>query len=386
MSQQEQWVNQLKKELKAETLSEFQSDIEGLRWEFTDNNKSLPSFDFSNTSNASCIFYSFYKVKDAKQSNIEILKDLNQGTQGLLICWDKSPDFDQLFNGVLFEYIQSRVMVRNTEDFTLINQWIKQRNPANFTVELSTFQEDATLRIDGFSMHAVGANAWQELAYVCKELEMQLLIIPQNQEITVEFGVGENFMIEAVKITAFQWLSEALITKHGRKDLNITLRARLGWRNKSVGELHTNQIRQTSEALCALVAGVNQLCITPYDQFFEEDPSELSRRMAVNIGHILKEESHLDWFNGLIKGSYITTHLIHQLCNKVWEELALTEGFEDKLKSAIQATISLRKMRISDQNDRFIGINYLMNTSEKQAYSPKETGALGLPYLFFETI
>ena len=43
-------------------------------------------------------------------------------------------------------------------------------------------------------------------------------------------------------------------------------------------------------------------------------------------------------------------------------------------------------MRISDQSDRFIGINYLMNTSEKQSYSPKETGALGLPYLFFETI
>ncbi|MFM1809403.1 MAG: hypothetical protein RLZZ382_628, partial [Bacteroidota bacterium] len=70
MSQQEQWVNQLKKELKAESLSEFQSDIEGLRWEFTDNNESLPSFDFSNSSNATCTFYSFYKVKDAKQSNI----------------------------------------------------------------------------------------------------------------------------------------------------------------------------------------------------------------------------------------------------------------------------------------------------------------------------
>ena len=164
---QEQWVNQLKKELKAESLSEFQSDIEGLRWEFTDNNKSLPSFDFSNTSNETCTFYSFYKVKHAKQSNIEILKDLNQGTQGLLICWDKLPDIDQLFNGVLFEYIQTRVMVRNSADLTLINQWIKQRNPANFTVEFSTFQEDATLRIDGFSMYAVGANAWQGNFEVC---------------------------------------------------------------------------------------------------------------------------------------------------------------------------------------------------------------------------
>jgi len=386
MSQQEHWVKQLKKELKSESLSEFQSDIEDLRWEFNDNNECLPSFDFSSTSHAPSTFYSFYKVNDAKQSNIEILKDLNQGTQGILICWDKLPDLDQLFKGVLFEYIQTSVMVRNSEDLVHVNHWISERNPANFTVEFSTFQKDTSLRIDGFSLYAVGANAWQELAYVCKELETQLHTIPQHQEITVEFGVGENFIVEASKITAFQWLSEALLTKHGRKDLSITLRARLGWRNKSVGELHTNQIRQSSEALCALVAGVNHLCITPYDQFFEKDSSELSRRMAINIGHILKEESHLDWFNGLIKGSYISTHLIHQLCNKVWEELTLKEEFENKLKSAIRATISLRQMRISEQSDRFIGINYLVNSSEKQTYSHKETGAFGLPYLFFETI
>lgn len=386
MSQQEQWVNQLKKELKSESLSEFQSEIEGLRWEFKDNNESLPSFDFSNTNNVPCTFYSFYKVNDAKQSNIEILNDLNQGTQGLLIRWDNIPDFDQLFKDVLFEYIQTRVMVSNTEDLVHVNEWIRQRNPANFMVEFSLCLKDTSLRIDGFSVYAVGANAWQELTYVCEKLETHLPTIPQHQEITVEFGVGENFIIEAAKITAFQWLSEALLTKHGRNDLNITLRARLGWRNKSVGELHTNQIRQSSEALCALVAGVNQLCITPYDQFFEKESVGLSRRMAINIGHILKEESHLDWFNGLMKGSYISTHLIHQLCNKVWEELSMKKGIEDRLKSAILATISTRQRRINNQSDRFIGINHLIDSSEKPTYSHIETGAFDLPYLFFETI
>ena len=168
-------------------------------------------------------------------------------------------------------------------------------------------------------------------------------------------------------------------------DLNITLRARLGWRNKSQGELHTNQIRQSSDALCALVAGVNQLCITPYDAMFAVNPSALSRRMAVNIGHLLKEEAHLDWFHGLTKGSHIATYLVHQLCNKAWEALAWPDPFEARLKASVETTIGCRIQRIKDQSDRFIGINYLHTPGENPMSKAPEFGAFGLPYLFFET-
>jgi methylmalonyl-CoA mutase len=192
-------------------------------------------------------------------------------------------------------------------------------------------------------------------------------------------------MIEAAKITAFHWLCEALLTKHNRMDLNITLRARLGWRNKSHGELHTNQIRQSSEALCALVAGVNQLCIPPYDAMFTAHSTALSRRMSVNIGHLLKEEAHLDWFQGLIKGSHIATYLVHQLCNKVWDALAWPDAFEDRLKKSVEATIACRIQRINDQSDRFIGINYLYTKGENRKIKAQQLGAFGLPYLFFET-
>lgn len=386
MSTEEQWIKQLKKELKTETLSEFQSTIEDIDWAYEHNNVSLPSFDFSNTDQTSCLFFSYYKVINALQSNSEILQDLNQGTQGLLVCWDKTPELDQLFKGVLFEYIHTRVVVSNSEDLVLVNQWVMKNKPANFTVEFSAIQENTSLRIDGFSSYAVGANAWQELSYVCHELETQLPTIPPNQEIVAEFGIGENFLFEVAKLTAFQWLSEAILTKFGRKDITITLRARLGWRNKSFGELHTNQIRQSSEVLCALVAGVNQLCISPYDQCFEEKPSALSRRMAINIGHILKEEAHIDWFSGLTKGSYITTYLIHELCNKVWDTLRSSDNVKDELLSAIQVTISKRKMRIHEHSDRFIGINHLTNSNEKKTYNDQARGVFGLPYLFFETI
>ncbi len=384
MSLQEQWVNQLKKELKTDSLSEFHSEIEELSWKFSDNNNRLPTFDFSSNYNTSCVFYSYYKVANAKHSNTEILKDLNQGIQGLLICWDEAPNFDVLFDGILFEYIQTRVIITGHEDLNKINQWIAKVKPANFTIEYPEHTPETTLLIDGFAMYAIGANAWQELAFVCNNLITCLPNIPQNHGLTIELGIGENFMIEAAKITAIQWLCEAILTKHHRTDLQINLRAKIGWRNKSNREIHTNQIRQTSEALCALVAGVNQLCITPYDQMFNEGATELSRRMAINIGHILREESHLDWFNGLIKGSFITTNLVHQLCNLVWSNLGLAEGFDEELKSKTKATIALRHQRINDQIDRFIGINYLVNPKEQCELKSQEVGAFGLPYLFFE--
>jgi methylmalonyl-CoA mutase len=385
MSLQAQWVNQLKKELKTDSLSEFQSEIEGLSWDFSDNNKHLPNFDFSSKYNTPCVFFSYYNVVNEKHSNTEILKDLNQGIQGILICWDNTPNFDVLFNGILFEYIQTRVIISTHEDLHQINQWIAKVKPANFTIEFSEHTSDTIQFIDGFSMYAIGANAWQELAFVCNKLVTCIPNTPHNHGLTIELGIGENFIVEVAKITAIQWLCEAILTKHQRTDIHINLRVKIGWRNKSKREIHTNQIRQTSEALCALVAGVNQLCITPYDQMFNEGATELSRRMAINIGHILKEESHLDWFNGLSKGSFITTHLVHQLCNLVWSQLALTEGFDEELKSQTKATIALRNQRITDQIDQFIGINYLVNPSEPCELKRQEFGAFGLPYLFFET-
>ncbi len=385
MSLQEEWVNQLKKELKSSELGSFHSEIEALHWEFTDNNTSLPSFDFSSKYHADLTFFTFYKVINSIESNLEILKDLNQGTQGLLLCWDLLPDLNELFKGVMFEYIQTRIIVSNPDELLSINQWISENNPKNFTVEFTGQGSDTVQRIDGFSVHAIGANSWQELSYVCQELRQQLEVLPENAPLVIELGVGENFIIETAKITAFHWLCEALLTKHNRMDLNITLRARLGWRNKSHGELHTNQIRQSSEALCALVAGVNQLCIPPYDAMFTENSTALSRRMAVNIGHLLKEEAHLDWFHGLIKGSHIATYLVHQLCNKVWEALAWPDAFEARLKASVETTIACRIQRIKDQSDRFIGINYLHNAGENRMSKVPEIGAFGLPYLFFET-
>jgi methylmalonyl-CoA mutase len=385
MSLQEEWVNQLKKELKSSELRTFHSEIEDLRWEFTDNNTLLPSFDFSLKYHADLTFFSFYKVIDSIESNREILQDLNQGTQGLILCWDILPDLHELFKGVMFEYIQTRIIISNPEELLIINHWIGENNPKNFTVEFMGHGTDTVQRIDGFSMNAIGSNAWQELSFVCQQLVQQLSVLPKNAPLVIELGVGENFMIEAAKITAFHWLCEALLTKHNRMDLNITLRARLGWRNKSHEELHTNQIRQSSEALCALVAGVNQLCIPPYDAMFTANSTALSRRMAVNIGHLLKEEAHLDWFHGLIKGSHIATHLVHQLCNKVWDALAWPDAFEDRLKESVEATIACRIQRINDQSDRFIGINDLYTTGENRKSKTPQIGAFGLPYLFFET-
>jgi hypothetical protein len=63
MSLQEEWVKQLKKELKSSELPSFHSEIEDLHWEFIDNNTPLPSFDFSLKYHLDLTFFSFYKVE-----------------------------------------------------------------------------------------------------------------------------------------------------------------------------------------------------------------------------------------------------------------------------------------------------------------------------------
>ena len=60
--------------------------------------------------------------------------------------------------------------------------------------------------------------------------------------------------------------------------------------NKSLKDPYTNLLRQTTEAVSAIIGGANELNVQPYDLYTTSGKSELSQRMAINISHLLKEE------------------------------------------------------------------------------------------------
>jgi methylmalonyl-CoA mutase N-terminal domain/subunit len=229
---------------------------------------------------------------------------------------------------------------------------MNRNHPNNFRLEsgikeLPISHPSVGYVISGFDAYSSGANAWQELAYVCNCLE-PFLANKSSREVTLEMGIGENLVVELAKFRALDWLVQAICEKQQHYP-SIRIRCKTGWRNKTSYHVNDNQIRQTVEAMCGFISGAQELCITPYDFAYATSADFVVRRMALNTVHILENEAELKDKKSYIKGSFIVQHHAHWLCDKVWSVLNSTssENFQHHLQQEIENTNQLRKQQIS---------------------------------------
>lgn len=392
----EVWENHIQKELKTVDIKPFTDSIEGVSWDYSNNNPSEQPTDFNHIlpKKNPWKLTSYHFVENEKKSNQEIRNDLNFGAEVLLVTWEKPEiDFDILFEGVEFAYIQTYVEIEDDSLLTHLTEWFAKKQPAHFTLlthnQGTSFKSLPCLtKIDGFDAYSAGANGVTEISWMLYQFE-ELLKIPSTQSAYFEVGIGENTFTEIAKIKSLQVLIECLKVKHGKPDFKTLLSAKTGWRNKSLKDVHTNQLRHTNESLIAILSGVDLLCITPYDFLDEKGPTEFSRRMAMNVSNLLKEEGHLDYYSQITQGSYITDHLTQQMCDKVWGNLNYlqsTTPLEKQVLQWIQENIEERERSIETKALKMIGINCFLNDSELKPSRKTPHSKLGLPYYFYEKI
>ena len=388
MASEEYWKEVLLKEVKSLQAAPSWLELEELSWDITLNNQGKSPFLAPSLGQQGWNFLSYFYIQNEARSNDEIIADLNQGSPGLLIAWDQIPDLSKVMKGVAFKYIHTHIKISSESDLMYLESWMNLENAPFIFLESSNFSlrsEKLSVipLVSGYSTYAIGANAWQEVAFVVAELNRLLKLEKTPEKLIIELGVGENFLVESAKFTSVQWLSEAIKNKYKCQNLKIELRARLGYRNKSGQEPITNQIRQTAEALCAVSAGIHQLCIPPYEG---NQANNHVRRMAINIGHILREEAHLNWYQSLTYGSYAVNELSTQICDKVWAFMNNHSFATNVLKDHILKTRAIRIKRFNEKEDKFIGMNHLAQEGDHKYKFNTEIGAFGLPPFYYGSL
>ena len=71
------------------------------------------------------------------------------------------------------------------------------------------------------------------------------------------FGVGSNYFNEIAKIRSFKMMWLFMLEKYGvqlKEDLNVSISATIGFVNKSLKDPYTNLLRQSTEAMSAIVS------------------------------------------------------------------------------------------------------------------------------------
>lgn len=247
-----------------------------------------------------------------------------------------------------------------------------------FEQEFNSYPNVRYVVIDADIFHNSGASAVQELGFTLAMAHGYLSqfsnIDKALSRMEFVFAIGGNYFFEIAKIRTFKILLTKLMKQHNSSfnDFKqIFISAITSKLNKTLYDPYINMLRNTTEAMSAIIGGINALTVIPFN-FLYNTNKDFGKRMARNVQHLLKYEMHLGEVKDMAAGSYYIENITHQLGKQSWKlfQETLTQGsFIDivengYLKTSIEQTSG---KLISDFNHRkkiLVGINNYPNLSE----------------------
>ncbi len=191
------------------------------------------------------------------------------------------------------------------------------------------------------------------------------------------FSISSNYFLEIAKFRAAKILWTKIVEQYlpqNLKSCKIFMHAVTSDWNKTIYDPYVNMLRTTTEAMSAILGGVNSLCIEPFDKFFNS-PSEFSERIARNQQLILKEEANLDKTIDPSAGSYYIENLTDSIIDAAWKLFLETEdkgGYiqafkQEFIQTEIEKISQKRDMNIATRREILLGVNQYPNFNEKIA-------------------
>ena len=199
-----------------------------------------------------------------------------------------------------------------------------------------------TISVDAVRWHNAGASAIQELAFAISVMNEYLVELNISKETTarsmqLRMASGADYFQQIAKFRSIRLLWSMLLEGHGlhAADLPLWLQTETAQRNKTLFDPHNNLLRATTESMAAIIGGSDEHTVHPHDSLFKLS-DDASRRTALNIQHLLHDESNLDKVSDAASGSYLLEQLTQDLTQNAWNLFLKLEekgGFVAALRS-----------------------------------------------------
>lgn len=125
---------------------------------------------------------------------------------------------------------------------------------------------------------------------------------------------GPGYITEIARLRALRWLW-CVIT--GKYKINTGMHIRCAVEPQSA---YHELIAASTMSMSAVIGGCNSLCIT------SAGDTEAGQRLALNVQHILKRESHLDAVRDPAAGAYLIERLTAAIAEKNWKAFCESES------------------------------------------------------------
>lgn len=314
-------------------------------------------------------------VTFAKQTNKELINALEAGVSAPNLLLDEvmsDKDFSQLLKGVHPQmiYLNFSGLLTESHPFEiakLMQNELKQKkvpigkckgafdvDPIGFYIEYGEFYEEeqqdfnrlfkatkfvaerlpnfSTITINSHFINQQGSTLARELAisiaiaaeYVVRLKEMGLEPETINQHLKFSLSVGSSYFMEIGKIRALKILWPKVMEGFGVQQAPMPfIHAQTAFRTMEEDE-NANRIKVTTQAMSAVMAGVDSLTVLPADAL-EGESFDFSRRIARNVQHLMTNESYLDRVYDPAAGSYYVEQITRQLVKNAWAKFLKIE-------------------------------------------------------------
>lgn len=389
----EEWRNKVEKDLKGKSIEdalhkfhpieEVEYASYGLANDDNGNHNTPGQADYSRggrINNNDWINNVFVPLDSPKKMNSFALKQLMNGATGLTIDFSdfSTADCELVIKEIEFEHITSTFFYSTEEQYEWINKITETKDINNTSIntgnqKFKIIKSRRNIIINAIDVQYSGGNVHQEIAYALHKGHEELFALMDDgmtvddavAQLKFRFGIGSNFFFELVKFKVFRSLWYTVVQSYQPEHECSTIpyiEAETGFINKSLKDPHNNLLRQTTESLSAVLGGIDELTIRPYNAWSTDENLDKTQRLGLNIALLLKEESYLDKVIDPAGGSYIIEELIQTLKTKAWSTFQKLEkeGLEN-LKSEIKKIAALRISQAEQKEKTHIGINKYFN-------------------------
>lgn len=233
------------------------------------------------------------------------------------------------------------------------------------------------------SSHAfvnAGASIVQECAYLLSKMTDTIdclektglktaTLIPQ---LGLHLAIGSDYFFEIAKLRALRPVLAAILKTYTNDTLSVPLLSSSSLWSKSLCDPNINMLRNTTEAMSAILGVCDGVLITPHDSIYKQ-ADEFSHRIALNISNLLKEEAYFDKVSDPAAGSWYIESITAELADKVLSLFKQTEaagGYMDGFKEGViqQKIFSLKLKKeeeIASRKRVYVGTNKYVNANEK---------------------
>jgi len=315
----------------------------------------------------------YYQVEDIKQANEQALEGLANGVQALgfeLYHPLQSGDLNKLLSGIELAYISTnfgeyypekhplaivrqlvalvkergldKQKIEGSVDFDPILDW--NEPPLDdlaegiqlVDMELPRFK---IVQVNGRYYHAGPQEVSRELAYTIAKGNAYLSAMQErgvapgltNHHLQFSLSISTSYFVAMAKIRALKILWLNVLKGYGVSDLSVPEVVVHFAHESQDDNPNTNMIRAATQAMSAVIGGADRLYVLPANHALHEASTPFTRRVARNVQHLLKMESHLDKVVDPAAGSYYIEQLTQKLATKAWatfQKLEETKEFK----------------------------------------------------------